>query len=279
MEDGEQPFVAFVLEALARQSTELAQRWANRARLAAADFGELNSSDDASEISNSAERLVGTLLTAAADHVHRHEPLIEAGAAMGLEAHRRNSSLHLMLKEIDLLGALVLQAAEDVATNYSTGAAAHEGHEGHEGLAAAQRIADATSQFRLAAAMGYTQAIEDELRNRYRIIRHDLRNPLGTIRTAVALLTDESAPPAMRESRRVRAMVVRNTSSLDQMISEALGDAAARLRAFNTAGGASADVPADMLADSSTESDASDLEEGDNITRSHQRPDLESGAF
>jgi hypothetical protein len=273
MEDGEQPFVAFVLEALTHQSTELAQRWANRARLAAADFGELNSSDDASEISNSAERLVGALLTAAADHVHQHEPLIEAGAAMGLEAHRRNSSLHLILKEIDLLGALVLQAAEDVATNYSTGTAAHEG------LAAAQRIADATSQFRLAAVMGYTQAIEDELRNRYRIIRHDLRNPLGTIRTAVALLTDESAPPAMRESRRVQAMVVRNTSLLDQMLSEALSDAAARLRAFDTTGGAAADVPADMLADSSTESDASDLEEGDNITRSRQRPDLESGAF
>jgi K+-sensing histidine kinase KdpD len=103
-----------------------------------------------------------------------------------------------------------------------------------EGLAVARRIAGATSQLRLAATAGYAQAIEDELRERYRAIRHDLRTLLGTIRSAVVLLTDESVPAEVRESPRVRALVVRNTSSLDQLIGEALGDAAARLRAFDT---------------------------------------------
>lgn len=65
----------------------------------------------------------------------------------------------------------------------------------------------------------------------------------------------------MRESRRVRALVVRNTSSLDQMISEALGDAAARLRAFETY------------------REASGGEEQDDLARARQRPDFESGAL
>jgi K+-sensing histidine kinase KdpD len=114
--------------------------------------------------------------------------------------------------------------------------------------------------------MGYAQATEDELRKRYRAIRHDLRNPLGTIKSAVALLTDESAPVEMRESRRVRALVVRNTSSLDQMIAEALGDAAARLRAFET------------FREVSTPT-ASGREEHDDLARARQRPDFEAGTL
>lgn len=267
MEDQEQPFAAFVLETLRHQSMKLGQWWAERAWLVAADSGEPSSADHAADIRDGAERLVQTLLGAAADGAHRNESLVKAGTTMGIEAHQRNASLHLMLREVDLLGGLILRAAEGVAADYPAGTT------GHDGLAVARRIADATSQLRLAAATGYTQAIEDELRKRYRIIRHDLRNPLGTIKTAVALLTDESAPAEMRESRRVRAMVVRNTSSLDQMISEALGDAAARLRAFDTPGETPA---ADLPANPSPETAASDREQPDDVARPRQRPDLET---
>jgi signal transduction histidine kinase len=269
MEDQEQPFAAFVLEILVRQSPELAEWWAERAQLVAADTGEPNSDSDASEARDGAEGLVRTLIATAVDGVPGHESLMQAGVGMGVEAHRRNVPLHLMLKEVDLLGALVLGAAESVALDYPAGTA------GHEGLAVARRISEATSQLRLAATTGYTQAIEDELRERYRVIRHDLRNPLGTIKAAVALLTDESAPAEMRESRRVRAMVVRNTSSLDQLIGEALSDAAAGLRAFDT----SREMPTDVSADPSIEAAASGREQRDDIARSRQRPDLESGAF
>lgn len=270
MEDRKQPFAAFVLETLTRQSTALAQWWAERAELTAVDSGEPYSGGNVAESSgNGAERVVRALLAAAADGAHRYDSLIEVGAAIGVEAHRRNASLHLMLKEVDLLGALVLRAAEGVAAEYPADAT------GHEGLAVARRIGGATSQLRLAATTGYTQAIEDELRERYRTIRHGLRNPLGTIKSAIALLTDESVPAEMRESRRVRAMVVRNTSSLDQMIGEALGDAAARLPAFDTPREVSADVPADSPPASTT----SGREQRDDLARTRQRPDLESGAL
>jgi hypothetical protein len=107
------------------------------------------------------------------------------------------------------------------------------------------------------------------------MIRHDLRNPLGMIKTAVALLTDESVPPEMRESRRVRALVVRNTSSLDQMIDEVLGDAATRLRAFDTSGETLADLPPAPSPDSAT----SGREQRDDVSGARQRPDLEAGTF
>jgi hypothetical protein len=269
MEDREQPFTAFVLENLAAQSMELGRWWAERAQLAAADSGGPNSDGDLSATHDGAEVLVRTLLTTAGDGVYQHKSLIQAGTAMGIRAHRRNASLYLMLKEVDLLGALVLRAAEGVASEYPAGAV------GHEGLTVARRLASATSQLRLAAVTGYTQAIEDELRERYRAIRHNLRNPLGTIKTAVALLTDENAPVELRDNSRVQAMVVRNTRSLDQMISDVLGDAAARLHAFNTP----REAPADTSADPSTESVPLSREQRHDVAHTRQRLDLESGMF
>lgn len=70
-------------------------------------------------------------------------------------------------------------------------------------------------------------------------------------------------------------MVVQNTSSLDQMIGEVLGDAAARLHAFDT----SSETPAELPADPSTGSVASGREQRDDVARACQRPDLESGAL
>jgi signal transduction histidine kinase len=182
--------------------------------------------------------------------------LIRIGTTIGAEAHRQSTSLHVMLKELDLLGALLLHGAEKVACEYQIPGT------GHEGLVVARRITEAVSQLRLAATVGYTQAMSDELRERYRAIRHDLRNPLGTIKSAVALLTDESVPAEMRESRRVRAMVARNTSSLDQLIGEMLGDTAARLRAF--------DAPGDVASVPSEQTPTSGGEKRDDVTRARE---------
>jgi hypothetical protein len=133
----------------------------------------------------------------------------------------------------------VLRTAEGAAEEYPASAT------GPEGLAVARRIAGATSQLRLAATAGYTQALEDELRERYRAIRHELRNEIGTIKSAVALLTDESIPTEPRESSRVRAMVARNTNSLERLIGKALSDGAARLRAFEISREELVDLPTD----------------------------------
>jgi signal transduction histidine kinase len=265
MEDREHPFEAFVLETLRRRSAELGQRWAEHTQLS----------------ESTTEQFVCALLDATTDGArHRHEPVVRIGLAVGMEAHRRSASLHVMLKELDLLGAILLRAAERAAAEY-----AGPGATAREGLVVARRIAGATSLLRLAATKGYAQAVEDGLRERYRAIRHDLRNPLGTIKSAIALLTDESVPAEMRESPRVRAMVVRNAMSLDQMINEALNDAAAHLPAFEAPseapeGPEGREGPVDMPTTSASSDPAeSARQQRDDVDRARQRADFESGAL
>jgi signal transduction histidine kinase len=276
MPDQQQPFAAFVLETLTRRSAEVGRWWWEQTRLGAPEVGEL---------------LIRSLLDAAAarsrgDGAPWADAATRAGHTIGAEAHECSASLQGMLKELDLLIATLLETAAEAAAAYAGDAA------GHEGLELAHRLTDAASLVRLAATRGYTEAVEDELRDRYRAIRHDLRNPLGTIKSAVALLTDESVPVETRLSPRVRAMVVRNASSLDQMIGAALSDAAARLPAFaSPRESAPAHAPAHAPIDAPMDARPPDAEapplpapsspghQRDDVARSRQRPNLESGAL
>jgi light-regulated signal transduction histidine kinase (bacteriophytochrome) len=79
----------------------------------------------------------------------------------------------------------------------------------------------------LAASKGYTQAVADGVRDRFRHLRHDLRNPLGTIKSVLALMDDESMPVDARSHPKFRAMAKRNARSLEEMIVARLGDAGA----------------------------------------------------
>ena len=264
IEDREQPFAALVIETLARRDAELAQTWAEQAEIAVSGNRRGGGpSDGGAKPACTAEDVVRAVLTATrsdptlADQVRPSDVVTRTGRAVGLEAHRRNASLYQMLEELDLLQEILLRAAEQVAVTAGGERA------GHEALAAARCISSALSSLRLAAVEEYAHAMAKELRERYRTIRHDLRNPLGTIRSAVALLSDESVPPEMRESARIRAMVVRNARSLDQMIGQILGDDAARLSAFGAL----------------AEATASARKQRDDLARTRQRPDLEPGAF
>jgi signal transduction histidine kinase len=255
IEDREQPFGAFVIETLARHHLELARKWAGRAEFGAVTRGE--PSDDGETPACAAEDVVHAVLTAVRDDGRPSDVLSRAGRAVGIEAHHRGAPLQQVLEELDALQEVLLHAAErTAATSGGDGT-------GHEALAVARCISRAVSSLRLAAVEEYAHAMAGELRERYRAIRHDLRNPLGTIRSAVALLADESVPPEMRETARIRAMVVRNARSLDQMIGQVLGDDAARLSAFGA------------LADAT----ASGRKQLDDLARPRERPDLQSGAL
>lgn len=269
MEEQQLPFAASVLEALKDRTEQLGHQWAEHAQLAAVCMDSPVGDSDAPVLLKStdgAEQLIQTLLAAASHHAGEQRSLTPTGIALGLIAHRKGVSLHLMLKEIDLLSSVLLHGAEDVACEHTTRGT------GHEGLEVADRITAVTSQLRLAAVAGYTQAMSDELRERYRAIRHDIRNPLGTIKSAVALLTDETVPTELRESRRVRAIVVRNTRSLDQLIDKVLGDTAAQLHAFESP----QELPTNVRHEQSS---SSAREERNDLAGPRERPDLESGIF
>jgi signal transduction histidine kinase len=269
MEEQQQLFTAFVLEALKDRSEQLGYQWTERAELGRIKAGLSSENGRPTALLKNADdpdHLIRALLAAASHSAYEQRSLTAVGMTLGIEAHRRNMSLHLLLKELDLLNEVLLRGAEEVTRQHATGGT------GYDGLEVGYCITEVTSRLRLAAVTGYTEAISDELRDRYRAIRHDLRNPLGTIKSAVALLTDETVPTDMRESGRVQEMVIRNTRSLDQLIDSVLGDTAAQLRAFETP-----EETNTQLARAQTP--LSSREKSDNVTRPREAPDLESGTF
>jgi signal transduction histidine kinase len=96
-----------------------------------------------------------------------------------------------------------------------------------ETLELALRIEHIVAETRRRATDAYAAALSEELRLRYRSLRHEMRNSLGTIRTSLALMNDESLPEEARQHPRLRDMLGRNAHFLDALILDALSDAAA----------------------------------------------------
>jgi signal transduction histidine kinase len=139
----------------------------------------------------------------------------DAGAA----AHAAGLSVHHVLKDADLLLAILLHAVEDAAR---AGMLASDATV--DAFAAARRLQQAVALHAQAASSSYLHALVGAMRSRWRLLRHDLRNPLGTIRSAVSLMEDEALPAEARTGPRVRAMVARNAGSLESLIADRLDD-------------------------------------------------------
>jgi signal transduction histidine kinase len=92
-----------------------------------------------------------------------------------------------------------------------------------------RRLQQATSLLGLSVTKGYTQAMNGAMRDRFRRLRHDLRNPLGTIKSVLAMMDDETMPPEARSHPRFRAMAKRNAGSLGDLIADRLSDTEAVL--------------------------------------------------
>lgn len=204
-----------IADVLARDAAAIGARWSTQARFVAprqaADGG------DAAARAVAARRLVQTVARALRGDDGANDALMAAGWSVGSAAHAQRLSLHYLLKELDLLATMVLYVAEQALADDRHASAA-------DGVALARRVTRTFSLLTLAASKGFTHGYLTGLHQEYRDLRHDLRNPLGTIRSAVALMEDESVPPETRNNPRFRAMVLRNASSLDDTISQRLGD-------------------------------------------------------
>lgn len=215
-------YVGYVVRALIAQAADLAQAWSVRGAAAL----ELPRMDDGSDPVDPGPRVPEDLvrtLAAALQGGQWQETVMRAGWTAGTRAFWRGISLYQLLKELDGGVALLLNAIDTATREYQGPATVSDG------FVISRRLSDAASLLRLSAAGGYTRAMSDDLRQRYRSIRHDLRNPLGTITSAVALMDDESVPEKTRQDPRMRAMLARNVRSMEAKIAAALGDAAAQL--------------------------------------------------
>ncbi len=110
---------------------------------------------------------------------------MRTGWELGDGAYTTGSSLYHMLKEIDLLASMFFDVAQRTADDAPDAAAA-------DGIAVARRLTDVVSLFVRAASTGFMHAYLGEQQERSRALRHDLRNPLSTIKGAVSLMEDQS---------------------------------------------------------------------------------------
>lgn len=210
--------------ALRDEAAALALRWRTQGRAIAPGSPVLEpDAEHATEVL----RVIDAIARSLIGDGHWQDDLIRAGWTVGAEEFRLGASLHALLKQLDLLEAMILYAIERAASS-----PAGDGLTSSDGIATARRIQRARSLLSLAAVKGFTEAYLDDVRTRHRLLRHDLRNPLGTIRTAVSLMEDESIPADMRANPRFRTMVKRNASTIDSMIGLRLGDETTHEEAF-----------------------------------------------
>lgn len=210
-----------VLAAVAAEAPDLAERWRAQSVRVAPGVSEGAPGGLAGE----GPALVHALVRGVAGDCCWQDDLVRAGWSLGAAGFRHGASLHATIRQVDLLEAMILYAIETAASRDDAGTAA-------DGIALARRLQRARSLLLLATVKSFVEAYLGELRDRYRLLRHDLRNPLGTIRTAVSLMEDETIPAEMRSSPRFRAMVKRNASSIDALIGRRLADGVVHEEAF-----------------------------------------------
>lgn len=149
--------------------------------------------------------------------------VMRLGWAAGGAAYAAGHSVHHVVRDADLLLAIVLADVERAVAERGS----ELGGGPADGLAVARQLQRAATRYTQAAVSGFVHALLRGLRDRYRLLRHDLRNPLGTIRSALSLMEDETVPVETRQGPNIRAMVARNAGSLDRLIGRRLDDASA----------------------------------------------------
>jgi signal transduction histidine kinase len=210
-----------VAEALTQEAAALGRRWEQQARAVAPRLHAGEPAHAGTGAMPRGERLVRAVATALGQPAGGQQELVRAGWELGASSHGGEQSLHYLLKELNLLSAMLLYACERALAGE---AALALGGSAAEGMAVARRVQRSTSLLTLAASKGFTHDYLDGLRDHFRTLRHDIRNPLGTIRSAITLMEDQSVAPEKRNDPRFRAMVVRNASSIERLVGGHLSD-------------------------------------------------------
>ncbi len=212
----------YLADYLARDAAALGAHWQARARAAVPRPPGQPPTADAVL----AERIVAAIAGAMGDAAQWQDDVMRAGWELGIGAQRAGYASDALLTELELFTAILLYAAERhtdaldtpraVATTPPT-----------ETLAAVRRLHEAVSLLTLASTRGYAHRQEENVRAHLRSLRHDLRNPIGTIQSAAALMQDETLPAEQRANPRYAQMVVRNAQSLQDLITRGLGEGGA----------------------------------------------------
>ncbi|HEY0969626.1 MAG TPA: histidine kinase dimerization/phospho-acceptor domain-containing protein [Gemmatimonadales bacterium] len=215
------PLATYLAQFLSRDAADLGLHWRERARAAVPRSPEQPPMADAAL----AARIVGALAGALDGEATWQDEVMRAGWELGATAQEAGYPTDALLTEVELLNAILLYAAErhvdaldtprEVTTTPPT-----------ETLAVVRRMQEAASLLSLSATRGHAHGQQAGFRSHLRSLRHDLRNPIGTIQNAAALMRDESLPVEQRSNPRYADMVVRNAQSLEDLITRELSEGA-----------------------------------------------------
>lgn len=223
-----------VAAALERDASELGTHWRERARVAAPRMAGPVPADQAAQVARIEEGAIDDVRALAGclgNDAQWPGEVIRSGWAFGDATYRAGLSLQHLVKEADLLLAILLAAVE---RSTSVGDTEIDVFSAREGISLVRRLHGAGSLFTEAACTAFAGAVRESLRQRLRALRHDLRNPIGTIRGAVALMQDELVPIETRQGVELRAMLARNAESLDALVAAQLGEGGRFSTVFTT---------------------------------------------
>lgn len=153
------------------------------------------------------------------------DALTLAGWEYGVESYRAGVASVELGQDFDLLEAILLHECEKVAASLPRLADAAT-FAPEDAFLVARRLHEAVALASTAAAAGHAQEAESTIRTRLRTLRHDLRNPIATIQNVASLMQDEAMPIEMRHDPRYAGMLHRNSTTLGEMVTRDLADAA-----------------------------------------------------
>ena len=248
---------------LQRRADDIAARWAEQVGGWLPGAAIVPADDTPGSSHDARTRRAAALVRSLAEALAGDAPSDDAvalGRTVGVGSFTAGAPLHDVLRGLDLLTAMCLHVVEE-------GAAGDDARNSGpaEVVRACRQLQAGVAAVTIAVTRGYAEAADSVLQERFRRLRHDLRNPLSTIRSALSLMADETVPEEARQSPRFRAMIERNTALLDQMIVARLSDVEAHL------------VP---LRGNEPSSAALGVGESrDDLARPRQREDRQAGSF
>lgn len=208
-------------ERIQEETTALASRWLEAlARVLPVEVGEVFPGQNLLDhVPHLLHEVGGYLRVPAAEEIGANTSVIEKARELGIMRHEQRASVHQLLREYEILGRVLEEfVAEETARLGLTPAP-------KECIAVIGRL-NRSMQILLQTTVDtfvaeYTSTIEQQTRRLEgfnRTVGHELRNPLGTMQLALALLGKESKTPGAIDTGRWLGVMQRNIDHMVQIL-------------------------------------------------------------
>jgi signal transduction histidine kinase len=161
----------------------------------------------------------GYLRAPAAEEIGANTSVIEKARELGIMRYQQRASVHQLLREYDILSRVLETFVADETRRLHLSPAPEECITVIGRLNRAIQILMQTTIDTFASE--YTQTIEQQtkrLESFNRTIGHELRNPLGTMQLALALLSREAKSPGVVDAERWLGVMQRNIDHMVQIL-------------------------------------------------------------